>query len=942
MTDGPIVIGFPDIDTPDACGCCEGTAPATSNSIANRPNLSAIAYRVGDHGRFKASMLTALASAEHAALGDLGTRADDDFSIALIDAWASVCEVLSFYQERHANEAFIGTSLERFSIGEIARLIGYRLPPGAAAETDLVLLMDDPPGAVPDVTDLDVPAGTRVQSQPGPDEQPQVFATLDDLTARVAWNALRPRQSRYIAPDDGDAGVWLDGVASGVNIGDAVLVACRQRIDPGAPGFDVGSDRWDFRKAAAVDVFPNLGRTRVTFDRPLDSVHLPGTPARGDHRFFVLADRASLFGFNAPHPRVLSAEQRATFGYVPGPGVLIFIPLGGEPSPSRIKGDADNPGDWDFFFPGSAQISLDAVYKGFVKGGWVVLTVATGTPRLYGIDATVDDGESRYAVSGRTTRLTFDTSTSLSTFRADYRRVSAYGASREIRIADAPLFDWVSGSDVELDLRAADLPEERRLIFAGRRAQVLVQTDALTIAAEDAPARIVGRGTRLTLLAPPQPVPSMPGTLQWELRAEDGYSGLAQAAAASLAPVAADADVETIAAIAILDHVEPADSGHTRLLLASAPDAAFDRATVTVHGNVARASHGEGVTEILGSGDPSRPFQKFVLKQNPVTHLVAATENGVASTLRLRVDGVLWQELPDLYAREPNARVYATRLTDDGQTVIGFGEGRSGARPHAGRDNIVAEYRKGLGLAGNVRAGQLSLPLDRPLGLRDVTNPLPATGGDDAESAADARRNAPIYTLTLGRVVSLTDFRDFALGYPGIAKADARWVWEGETRRVVVTVAGPGGSVVAESGPTYPALLEAFRDRGDPFVQVDLLSYEPVHFRLGLRVAVAPDRETDTVLSAVEAALRDGFSFDAQAFAEPVALSQVAAMAHRVAGVVAVDIDRLYRDVAPQTAQVPHRLLVSRGGRRGAGGTLLPAEILTLSPEPFDSLEPMS
>ena len=65
--------------------------------------------------------------------------------------------------------------------------------------------------------------------------------------------------------------------------------------------------------------------------------------------------------------------------------------------------------------------------------------------------------------------------------------------------------------------------------------------------------------------------------------------------------------------------------------------------------------------------------------------------------------------------------------------------------------------------AGNLRAGQLTLPLDRPLGLRETTNPLPATGGDDAEAAEDARRNAPIYTLTLGRVVSITDYRDFAL-----------------------------------------------------------------------------------------------------------------------------------------------------------------------------------
>ena len=148
------------------------------------------------------------------------------------------------------------------------------------------------------------------------------------------------------------------------------------------------------------------------------------------------------------------------------------------------------------------------------------------------------------------------------------------------------------------------------------------------------------------------------------------------------------------------------------------------------------------MTEILGAGDPSRPFQKFHLKQAPVTQRLAATETGVASTLSVRVDGVAWTEVPDLYQRGATARVFRATLTDSGATVIEFGDGVSGARPTPGRDNIVADYSRGLGLAGNLRPGQLNLPLDRPLGLREAFNPLAATGGDDPEAAADARRNA--------------------------------------------------------------------------------------------------------------------------------------------------------------------------------------------------------
>ena len=932
MSAPPIRAGHPDRAPRNGlCGCCEGTALSTLQPIWNRPNLTAIAYRVGEHARFKASMLTALASAEHAALSRLGTRDDDDFSIALIDAWATVCEVLSFYQERHANEAYLQTARERRSIGEIARLIGYRLHPGSAAETDLVFVMDDPPGAEPSVADLEIAAGTRVQSQPGPDEQAQVFETLEGLSARVAWNRLQPRQNRRIAPAAGDIGTWLAGQATGLRVGDTVLMVGRERSVE-----DPGSELWDFRRVVKVAPDTKLDRTWIEWDRGLGSVSPPGPPAQAEHRFYLLREQASLFGYNAPHPLVLSRQTRDIFGYTESSG------SGSSESPSRIRGTHDDPADWEFTLDSAAQqIPLDAVYKGFAEGGWAVLTLPGGLVELYRIAEAKADAYSKYAVSARATRLTLDTAENLATFAASYRQVAVYGASEEIGLAETPLRDWVSGNAIELEERAAELPPGRRLMVTGRRAQGLVAVPTLTLLAADGSSRMLATGARLTLLAAPAPIAGQPGMVQWLLADADGYVGTVAAAASALSPVAADASAERAAEIAELDRVEAADPTHSRLVLSAALEATYDRVDLSIHGNLARASHGESTTEILGGGDPSRPFQRFMLKQNPVTQLLAATESGVASTLAVRVDGVQWQEVPNLYDRGRGARVFATSLTATGETVIRFGDGLSGARPPAGRDNLVADYRRGLGREGNVRAGQLSLPLDRPLGLREVTNPLPAAGGDDPELQEDARRNSPAYTLTLGRVVSTTDYRDFALGFPGIAKADARWVWDGESRRVVVTVAGPEGAEVAATGPTYSALLAAFRGFGDPFVQFGLVSYQPAHFRLGLRVAVDAAYETDTVLANLEAALRASFAFAVREFAEPVALSRVAAITHTVAGVLAVDIDRLHRESGPQAAPMAHALLVAQSGRLGPGGTLLPAEILTLSPEPLDALELM-
>src|SRR5262249_50106503 len=129
------------------CGCCEGLTAETPFAIDNRPGLSAIAYRVGTQSRFKASMLAQLSDSDLGALRALMTRQDDDFSIALLDAWASVADVLTFYQERVANENYLRTATERNSILQLARLIGYRLRPGVAASVYLAFMLEDAQGA---------------------------------------------------------------------------------------------------------------------------------------------------------------------------------------------------------------------------------------------------------------------------------------------------------------------------------------------------------------------------------------------------------------------------------------------------------------------------------------------------------------------------------------------------------------------------------------------------------------------------------------------------------------------------------------------------------------------------------------------------------------------------------------------------------------------------
>jgi hypothetical protein len=197
----------------ERCGCCEGIEKLTPQATANRPGLDALSYRVGTHATFLETMKAHLSNL---CLGDkeacragqglyplqgLTTRDASDPAIAMLDAWATVADVLTFYQERFANEGYLLTATERRSILELARLVGYRLRPGVAASVYLAFSLEKG-------HKVEIPVGTRAQSIPGPGELPQAFETSVPVAARAAWNELGARltQPQHITLDKtGDA-----------------------------------------------------------------------------------------------------------------------------------------------------------------------------------------------------------------------------------------------------------------------------------------------------------------------------------------------------------------------------------------------------------------------------------------------------------------------------------------------------------------------------------------------------------------------------------------------------------------------------------------------------------------------------------------------------------------------------------------------------------------
>jgi Baseplate J-like protein len=906
---------------PGTCQCCEGVKALTPAVVENRPGLSALAYRVGIHGSFKAAMQSALS--RDAALQVLKTRDVDDPTLALLDAWATVLDVLTFYQERIANENYLHTATERGSVLELARAIGYELNPGVAASADLAFEMETAPSA-PEVVTLEV--GTRVQSQPGPGELPQTFETIEAIDARPAWNALKPRLTMLRLPAVGNTSLYLKGVTSNLKPGDVLLILGREREET------VDNEQWEFRRLTAVEADPQADRTLVRWQEPLGSV-MPHKPPQQDPKVYALRLRATLFGHNAPAWLTLPVSLRI-----------------GEMHPDQ---DASPPGgfidgafahredDWvEAPFPAHTEtINLDAVYPQITLDSWIVL----GRPatkddpahvELFRVNDVAEESVADYNLTAKTTRLGIS---SEHINRYSRRRTSVYAQSEELEWAETPLTDPVWYDAIVLEGVVEGMQPGRRLMVSGKRVRLQIGADSeglsLISVSDPTDSKSLQPGDELIVLGPPEDVPEQAGQQTWHVLDKEGFEGFLTVTELQIALVPSAPDDASTAEPVTLKVVEAEDDDHSRIVLTQALSNVYDRPTVTIYANVARATHGETKHEVVGSGDASQAFQQFVLKQTPLTYVSAPTPSGAASTLEVRVNDILWHEVPSLYGAGNDRQSYITRLADDGKVTVQFGDSLTGARLPSGSENLVATYRVGTGLAGMVKAGQLSLLMTRPLGVKGAINPLPAGGAADPEQLDDARQNAPFTVRTLDRIVSLQDYQDFARAFAGIGKAQATMVWDGGQRLVHVTVAAADGGIIDKGSALFQHLrlaIEASGDVGQPF-QLD--AYQPRSFNLEARVLVDQRYVTEEVLATIVTTLQQTFAFQQRTFGQPVTQSEIVAVVQGVPGVVSVVLEKLYIVGEDQTLNPILLAQIARRDESIAPPQIRPAELLILHPE---------
>lgn len=865
-----------------SCEACLGISVLTPAAVQNRAGLPALAWRAGTQQRFKRTMLARLSG--EAALQSLTTRDDDDPSISLLDAWATALDVLTFYQERIANENYLGTATERRSVLELARAIGYELAPGVSASTALAFALETSPTAPLSTV---IPAGTKVQSIPKQDEKPQLYETTVPLAARGAWNALpvRWRGSKKLEP--GATDIYLAGITTGLQIGDAILIVGDERIESSS------SPNWDFRRVASIDpIDPTRDYTRVVFDRPLGAA-----PAQKNVVVYGLRQRTGLFGSTAPDFAMLPKTTRDEILAAEAADSVVFEMRSlrpGEESRGSSFAERSFVGgtygirgarpEWPRFNIGYATskpstlntLFLDNAYKAAFKDNWFVVAADDGSEELFRIQSATESGRADFATVGKSTMLTLTRNTSalVSKFWNKLRESAVFLQTDTFILAERPLKTLVEAGatsvELEIELRGDDM------LLPGR---------TLTLSGVDQFGNTVAEVVTLDLASP----------------------------------------------------VTASSKPRTSLGLTSKLSRTYKRENAVVYANVVEANHGETTlrrlqsgsfaTEVLGSGDGSQVFQRFVLQQKPLTYVTAANASGRATTLRVRVDGVKWKQVPSFYGIGAEERVYIVRHADDGKVTVQFGDGKTGARLPTGVENVTALYRVGTGLEGQVDTNQLTLLLSRPLGVRDVSNPIPGTGAEDPERFADARANAPLTVLTLDRVVSLRDFEDFARGFAGIGKASAVLLWTGETQTVHLTVALSDGSVPGDQNRTLADLADALDGARHAFRHAVAQGYEHRAFTFTGSVVTDPDYESEAVVKSVKAALLTHFSFASRQFAQDVNESEIIAAIQSVKGVVYTDIDSL--SFVGGAAAVDGRL-ESRPARND-GMTLRAAELLTLS-----------
>jgi hypothetical protein len=241
--------------------------------ISNPPFKRFIDYRIGDYNTFRKVMLGLIK--KNALLGGASVPKSDkkDYGAALVDMWAYLCDILTYYQERIATESFLRTSRLEESVIELLYLVDYLPQRGRSAST-LVRFVANEKTAPPSPSSsplmesaVIIPKGFKIRSVPAKGQEAIIFETDEPLVISSDHNLMKLdgwRTSYKI--ERGTTQLFLDKIYPELNVGDLVMISDDKNIDVVRIAKKVDKDgksqiTWAEDKALSSDYY--LSKTRI-------------------------------------------------------------------------------------------------------------------------------------------------------------------------------------------------------------------------------------------------------------------------------------------------------------------------------------------------------------------------------------------------------------------------------------------------------------------------------------------------------------------------------------------------------------------------------------------------------------------------------------------------------------------------------------------------------
>jgi predicted phage baseplate assembly protein len=807
---------------------CPGGPAQDPQVVTNPPGLAQISYRVDDFTGFRRALLRPLPAEQ--AIG-AWQPAPGDLGLQVLEWWAYLGDVLTFYNERIANESYLRTATMAGSVGNLVALLGYQASPGVSATGSVAAMRT---AARPNEP-LVIPAGLRLTSTATPGVGAQAF----EVDAAASFTGVSsvpvtvpPDTTLAINSDGTPRAVLLAGPVTGVKPGDRLLLV--------GQGFAGADDNWSLVTVSALTPQPDpvtgTVNTCVSFaagggwgptpaPAPPPAPTWPSTATATatiiDQSAFGVGDEDSTLRF-AGSADFVDTVVSGGFHWVQGMAATSPTPGSVLPSTSyRLLRPNASAALWTAASPAGSQqqvveqtsstgsaltVRLSAAVRAIAPGDMILFDGGAGSP-------------SALAVAAASTEELWVVSYPAGMFPA----TTATGAS-----PSPPIPSAIAVPHTALTVTLAALDAWALLDVA---ADSTASTVAVRYAFKDvAPIIGVPQATLPSLSPTPLTVP------------------------ASYTPSpGATAFLVDSTGTGILVTVSAAGTGQVTLTGAGSPAATITTPLVVplqLLLDVVPVSRGTTVAgEMLGSGNAALINQSFTLSKSPLTYL--ASGNGSVAALAVYVNGVQWQETPSFYGQPPNAAVFVvSRSADQTVTTVTFGDGVNGARLTTGTGNVTATYRYGSG-AASPPAGRLTTISQPQPNLASIQNPVAVSPGADPQSPGDVRANAPASVFTFGRAISAVDYQTVASQAPGVSRVTAYWTFDQAEQRTLVKIyvdGGPAGAAAASA---------AIAGSGDPNRPVSVVSATATDLTLSCTLVVAANRQAPAVAAAAAAAVGD-------------------------------------------------------------------------------------